>query len=179
VLPYPVLHYYYSTHGKTRFHTRAVWIKPFPHPHFYVKRLRFIITAYSVNNTFDAGYPSGGNYWSDYNGSDADHDGIGDTQHMVFENVVDHYPLMNPFTTESVRKSEAASQQNSPTSSESEDTVSSTGPADETPISTDDGNPIKPAISSLSVFSIAIGALLYTSIFGLFFASLYFIRRKH
>ena len=110
--------------------------------------------------------------------TDADNDGIGDTPYTVFENVVDHYPLMNPFTIEMVRTSEDASQQNSQTSSESENTTSPTGPADGNPISTDDENPIKPAIGSLSVSSIGIGALLYTSIFGLFFASLYFIRRK-
>ena len=142
-----------------------------------------IIIAYSVNNTFDAGYPSGGNYWSDYNGSDANNDGIGDTPYMVFENVVDRYPLMKPFIIESATTSEAASQQNSPTSPESENTASSNGqsetsPADENSTSTDDRNPIKPAVRSLSVFSIIIGALLYTSVFGSFAASLYFMRRK-
>jgi len=55
-----------------------------------------IINAYSANNTWDAGYPSGGNYWSDYNGTDADGDGIGDTPYSVYENYTDHYPLMNP-----------------------------------------------------------------------------------
>ena len=50
-------------------------------------------------NTWDDGYPSGGNYWSDYNGKDGNNDGIGDTPYMFFENAVDHYPLMNPFQT--------------------------------------------------------------------------------
>jgi len=52
--------------------------------------------AYSVNNTWDSGYPSGGNYWSDYNGTDDNGDGIGDTPYIVFENMTDHYPLMKP-----------------------------------------------------------------------------------
>jgi parallel beta-helix repeat protein len=52
----------------------------------------------SNNNTWDLGYPEGGNYWSDYNGSDTDGDGIGDTPHLVFENDTDHYPLFAPFT---------------------------------------------------------------------------------
>lgn len=55
-----------------------------------------IIVAYSTNNTFDSGYPSGGNYWSDYSGTDADGDGIGDTPYAVYENHTDHYPLMKP-----------------------------------------------------------------------------------
>ena len=37
-----------------------------------------------------------GNYWSDYNGTDANGDGIGDTPYVIDENNRDHYPLMNP-----------------------------------------------------------------------------------
>lgn len=46
-------------------------------------------------NVWDNGYPSGGNYWSDYNGTDANHDGIGDTPYVIDANNIDHYPLMN------------------------------------------------------------------------------------
>jgi nitrous oxidase accessory protein NosD len=59
-----------------------------------------IIVAYSINNTFDSGYPSGGNYWSDYSGTDADGDGIGDTPYIVYENHTDRYPLMKPVVLE-------------------------------------------------------------------------------
>jgi len=38
------------------------------------------------------GYPSGGNYWSDYIGIDANHDGIGDTPYTIDANNIDRYP---------------------------------------------------------------------------------------
>jgi parallel beta-helix repeat protein len=64
--------------------------------------------AYSENSTnvWDDGYPSGGNYWSNYNGTDlfsglyqneTGSDGIGDTAYVIDANNTDHYPLMYPW----------------------------------------------------------------------------------
>jgi len=61
---------------------------------------------YQSNNTWDDGYPSGGNYWSDYTGVDVKSgpdqdepgsDGIGDTPYTIDANNKDRYPLMNPW----------------------------------------------------------------------------------
>jgi hypothetical protein len=43
-----------------------------------------------------------GNYWSDYAGTDADGDGIGDTPYVIDANRSDRYPLMAPFDIDSV-----------------------------------------------------------------------------
>jgi parallel beta-helix repeat protein len=57
-------------------------------------------------NTWDDGYPSGGNYWSDYTGMDLFSgsfqnetvgDGIGDTPYAINANNTDGYPLMIPW----------------------------------------------------------------------------------
>jgi parallel beta-helix repeat protein len=47
-------------------------------------------------NTWDDGYARGGNYWDDCNGTDSNHDGIGDTPHYLYANNTDRYPLTAP-----------------------------------------------------------------------------------
>jgi len=48
-------------------------------------------------NAWNCTYPSGGNYWSDYAGTDTDLDGIGDTLYVIDSNSTDYYPLMSPY----------------------------------------------------------------------------------
>jgi len=47
------------------------------------------------NNQWDNGYQ--GNYWSAYNGTDNNSDGIGDTQYLLDGNQTDRYPLIHPY----------------------------------------------------------------------------------
>jgi len=71
----------------------------------FVKNTDQVYTSNSVN-VWDDGYPSGGNYWSDYTGVDlhsgpyqneTGSDGIGDTPYVIDANNRDHYPLMYPY----------------------------------------------------------------------------------
>lgn len=62
----------------------------------FIDNLEQALISYSVNNnnnTWDDG--SKGNYWSDYRGTDADKDGIGDTPYVINERNRDRYPLIN------------------------------------------------------------------------------------
>lgn len=56
-------------------------------------------TDKGVNNSWDNGYPGGGNYWSDYRERDAEGDFIGDIPY-IFLHRQDNYPLIVPFTTD-------------------------------------------------------------------------------
>lgn len=50
-------------------------------------------------NIWNDGYPSGGNYWSDYDGTDSDHDGVGDSPYAIDANNNDQHPLMGMFNS--------------------------------------------------------------------------------
>jgi parallel beta-helix repeat protein len=60
----------------------------------------------SLSNVWNDDYPSGGNYWSDYNGTDfysspyqnvTGSDGIGDSAYFIDENNTDNCPLTKPY----------------------------------------------------------------------------------
>lgn len=63
--------------------------------------------SHLLKNTWDDGYPCGGNYWSNYTGVDhfngsnqnlTGSDGRSDTPYVINENNIDRYPLMSPWT---------------------------------------------------------------------------------
>jgi parallel beta-helix repeat protein len=66
-----------------------------------------VVDSSGSTNVWDYGYPSGGNYWSDYAGVDSysglyqnqtGSDGIGDTPYATDANNQDNYPLMGMFS---------------------------------------------------------------------------------
>jgi len=72
----------------------------------FVNNTKQVDYSTSSVNTWDDGYPSGGNYWSDYTSVDlfsgpyqneTGSDGIGDTPYIIDANNQDRYPLMSPF----------------------------------------------------------------------------------
>jgi parallel beta-helix repeat protein len=69
-----------------------------------IYQTRVVYAGYT--NTWDNGYPSGGNYWSDYTGIDqysgsyqneTGSDRIGDTNYVIDADNRDRYPLMKPW----------------------------------------------------------------------------------
>ena len=66
----------------------------FYHNNFLSNAQQVYVSPNSSANVWDDSYPSGGNYWSDYNGTDANHDGIGDTPYFIQADNADNYPLM-------------------------------------------------------------------------------------
>jgi hypothetical protein len=79
----------------------------FFHNNFINNTIQVFFSGPVKLSSWDNGYPSGGNFWSDCNGSDLylgpaqdqiDSDGIGDTPYLIDENNTDHYPLMSSWT---------------------------------------------------------------------------------
>jgi len=71
----------------------------------FLNNTQHVYITGSINN-WDNGYPSGGNYWSDYAGADSysgpyqnetGSDGIGDIPYTIDASNRDNYPLMTPY----------------------------------------------------------------------------------
>jgi len=74
----------------------------FYHNNFIDNTQQVHIPMSGYANVWDNGYPSGGNYWSDYEerypyAEELDDSGIWDTPYVIDENNQDNYPLMNPW----------------------------------------------------------------------------------
>jgi parallel beta-helix repeat protein len=76
------------------------------HNSFVGNAIQVWVAAIGSNNTWDDGFPSGGNYWSNYDGTDVSRgpyqnetgsDGIGDTPYVIDGNNRDKFPLMKPY----------------------------------------------------------------------------------
>ena len=81
------------------------------HNNFVNNSYKQVSTSGSTN-VWDDGYPSGGNYWSDYNGTDlfrgsdqneTGGDGIGDSHYLIDVNNQDNYPLMKTWSARYTR----------------------------------------------------------------------------
>jgi nitrous oxidase accessory protein len=70
------------------------------HNNFLSKYHNGPVSLYTYNATLVNFWDNGkeGNYWANFNGSDVNGDGIGDTPYIIDANNVDHYPLMQPWT---------------------------------------------------------------------------------
>ena len=87
--------WYYSSNNK------------FYHNNFIDNTQQVYIQTSGYTNFWHDGYPSGGNYWSNYTSVDfyngqyqneLGSDGIGDTEHVIDANNQDNYPLMGMFS---------------------------------------------------------------------------------
>jgi parallel beta-helix repeat protein len=79
------------------------------HNNFIDNKFHARVSFLGLDNKWDNGYPSGGNYWNDYRGVDlysglhqneTSYDWIGDTSYTIIGNGQDNYPLMHPFVSE-------------------------------------------------------------------------------
>lgn len=93
-----------NSHGVSLSHSNGNTIF---HNNFIQNRMLQARSISAQNNTWHNGYPSCGNYWSNYNGSDSfqgpfqnitNSDVIGDTSYSIDLDNQDKYPLIGPFS---------------------------------------------------------------------------------
>ncbi len=66
----------------------------FHHNNFTDNTQQAYILQPGFANIWDDGFPSGGNYWSNYAGADDNGDGIGDSPYIIDSDNTDRYPLI-------------------------------------------------------------------------------------
>ncbi len=103
------------------------------------------------------------NYWSDYNGTDNNHDGIGDVPYVIYEKNQDDYPLMAPSVISSVSTELPELASPSPSPSPSPSLSPSTSPSH---------NPAP--LSTTTIVAFAVSAAVVVA--GLI---IYFRKREH
>lgn len=70
----------------------------FYHNNFINNSISIQLEAQTGQNSWDANLE--GNYWSNYNGTDTDGNGIGDIPYIINENNIDHFPLTSQYGIE-------------------------------------------------------------------------------
>jgi hypothetical protein len=72
----------------------------------FVNNSEQVVVSSGYRNSWNLSYPAGGNYWSDYNGSDCycgtyqnetGMDCIGDTPYLIAQSFRDNYPLLRAY----------------------------------------------------------------------------------